>query len=156
MDGFLGDELTLMAWAQVPTAGVWGDAAARHIVSVAVDANNLVDIGRTTANGTIGFNYKAGGTAEAQATGSLANLDFACYIITASKSGDSVDYYIAGAASGSADTGLGTWVGDLSATGVMIGATNTTPDNPFSGTIGPVALWNKALSATQMRLLSTV
>ncbi len=156
MDGFLGDEGTLLAWAKVSAAGVWSDSTVRYIAYVGVDASNLVAIGRTAANGTIGFDYEAGGTAEAQATGSLANIDYACYAMTWSKSGDSVDYYIAGAASGAADTGLGTWVGDLDSTLANVGAGATTPSAVWSGTIGPVALWNKALSADQIAHLSKI
>ena len=153
MDGFLGDEGTILIPAQVANVGVWTDGLARKIAMFFVDANNYVGIGRTFTNNTIGFDYVAGGIAEGQVTGSLSSVGFVPYAITWSKAADSVDYYIAGLASGSADTGLGTWAGNLLSTRVVIGATSTTPLTVWSGSIGPVALWSAALSADEVRYL---
>jgi len=153
MDGFLGDEGTIIVPAQVANAGVWTDATARSMVHIGVDANNYIDIGRTVANNTIGFDYVAGGTAETQATAALANLDFATYGMTWSKSGDAVKYYIGGVASGATDTGLGTWLGNLSNTGTVIGTQSTLLIDVWSGPIGPVPYWSAALSPDEMRYL---
>jgi alkaline phosphatase len=153
MDGFLGDEGALLVWAKT---SAWTDGVARNIFMFLVDGSNYIRIVKAVANNTITFDYLAGATSESQSTGSLSNVDFACYAITWSKSGDSVDYYIDGAASGSADTGLGTWAGDLDANRVNIGASSQVPAGIWSGTLGPVALWNKALTADQIRKLSTV
>ena len=153
MDGFLGDEGTILVPAQVANVGVWTDATARSMVHIGVDANNYIDIGRTVANNTIGFDYVAGGTAETQATAALANLDFATYGMTWSKSGDAVKYYIGGVASGATDTGLGTWLGNLSNTGTVIGTQSTLLIDVWSGPIGPVPYWSAALSPDEMRYL---
>ncbi len=51
---------------------------------------------------------------------------------------------------------IGTWIGDLDNTLNTIGAGSTVPANVWSGNIGPVALWNKALAADQIAYLSKV
>lgn len=156
VDGFLGDVGTIIVPARVANVGVWTDGTGRRMVRIAVGANNYVGIGRTVANNTIGFDYAADGTAEVQATGALTNVDFAIYGMTwdisAGADGE-VRYYIDGVASGAMDTALGTWIGDLSNTDVVIGAASTVPAAVWSGDIGPVALWSDALSPDEMRYL---
>jgi hypothetical protein len=71
-------------------------------------------------------------------------------------SGDIISYYLNGASAGTADTGLGTWVGDLDSTATILGASVDTPSDVWSGEIGPAALWNKALTADQIAYLSKV
>ena len=152
---FDGAEGTLLAWAKVANAGVWEDSTQRRISTIQVDTENKLYITRTTINNQIQFVYEAGNVQEIQSTSALSNLDFACYAMTWSKSGDAAKYYIAGAASGVTDTGLGTWVGNLVNTGTVMGAGSTAPAQVWSGNIGPVALWNKALTAAQIAYAST-
>ena len=150
---FDGAEGTLLACTAVANAGVWTDGIGRLLVLLGVDANNLIRIRRAAANNTIGFDYKAGGTAEGQLTAGLSNIDFACYVITWSKSAlptGEVRYYIAGVPSGPTDTGLGVWVGNLLNTTTVIGATNLVPNNVWFGSIATVLLANRAFTPAEI------
>lgn len=156
IDGFLGDKGTIVVPARVSGAGIWGDGLGRRLVYIGVDANNYIAISRIAANGTIEFNYKAGGVVESQQTAGLSNIDFATYGMTwdrgAGATGE-VMYYIDGVASGATDVGLGTWLGDLAAANAVIGAESTVPAFEWSGSVGPVPIWSDALSANEMRYL---
>ncbi len=157
MDGFLGDQGTIIVPAQVANVGVWTDGIARQIIQVGVDGPNYLFIRKTGNNNEIQFHYRAGGILELQVTAGLANIDFASYGMTwdvAAGATGEVRYYIRGVPSGAMDVGLSTWVGDLSNTQVVIGASTTVPANVWSGNIGPVPVWNKALTADQMAYLS--
>ena len=153
MDGFLGDEGTVLAWAKVAD---WEDGLYRHLVDLRIDASNYIFIRTTDTNNRLAFSYLAGGTTESNNINSLTETGFMCIAMTWSKSGDIVSYYLNGAANGTADTALGTWVGDLDSASTTIGAKNDTPDSVWDGPIGPVALWNTPLSATEIRKLSKV
>jgi len=64
-------------------------------------------------------------------------------------------FYIDGVPSGPVVVGLGTWVENLGATTVVIGAASTVPASVWSGNIGPVPVWSAALSPDEMRYLGT-
>ena len=87
---------------------------------------------------------------------SITSVDWICYALTWSLSGDACQAWISGAASGAEVNSVVQFKDDLGATVVNIGAASTTPTNVWSGSIGPVALWNKALSADQIANLSKV
>jgi len=156
MDGFLGDEGTILAWAKVANAGVWTDGTKRDIANVYVNGDNYVSIHRSTVDARLNLYYKAGGVAEALTMTPLADVDFMPLAITWNKSGDAVKIYKDGAQVGATATGLGVWVGNLSVGNTTIGASSTIPADVWSGNIGPVALWNQALTADQIAYLSTV
>lgn len=156
MEGFLGDQGTVIIPAQVANVGVWTDGIGRRMFRMGVGPNNYIDIAKTAPNNTVQFLYVAGGVIEQQATAGLANIDFAYYGITwdisAGATGE-VMYYIDGVASGATDVALGTWVGNLLNTDTVIGAGTTVPASVWSGNIGPVPTWSDALSPDEMRYL---
>ena len=157
MNGFLGDQGTIIVPAQVANAGVWTDATVRKIIHVGVDANNNIYIRRDGANNQIRMSYTAGGVLLTDATVPLTNLDFAMYGITwdiAAGATGEIHYYIRGITVGG-DIGMGTWLGDLSNTEVVIGASSTVPADVWSGNIGPVLLFNEAKTPAEMAYLST-
>lgn len=153
MDGFLGDEGTLLAWAKVANEGVLTDGLIRMIVSMTVDGSNFVDIRKTATNNLFGFFYGAGGVQEVS-TPTLTTTDFFCMALTWSKSADAYETYVNGTPFGSLTT-LGTWLGDLDTLSVIIGAVNTASTFPWSGNIGPVLAFNEAKSPAEMAYLST-
>ena len=159
MDGFLGDQGSIIVPAQVANAGVWTDGTARYMFYAGVDAANYIYIRRTVNNNEIQFRNTAGGVLNLQATGGLANLDFALYGMTwdisAGATGE-VRYYIRGAPTGAVDVGLGTWVGDLNPGLTVLGASTTVPVDVWSGNIGPALLYNTVKTPAEMLYLSTV
>ena len=156
MDGFLGDEGTLLAWAKVSGVGVWTDGTQNNIAAFVVDGSNYLAIYKSTGNNAVTYAYNAGGTWDPGAKGSLTTTDWMCFAMSWSNSGDAMKSYYAGTQSGATATSLGTWLGDLGSGSTIIGAANDTPTSPWSGPIGPVALWNKALTADQIAYLSKV
>ena len=158
MNGFLGDQGTVIVPAQVANVGVWTDATIRYLAYISANVNNRALIFRSNVANTIGFTYVAGGVTVTQATAGLANLDFAIYGMTwdisAGATGE-VMYYIDGVASGATDVGLGTWLGDLLNTQTVIGASSTAPVSVWHGDIGPVPVWSAALTPDEMRYLGT-
>jgi hypothetical protein len=153
-DAFNGAEGTLQAWARVFNVGVWTDGLnARRIVNLRVDADNFIRI-RKSANNTIIYEYKAGGTTENQSKSSMTTTDWFHVAVTWSVSADAVTYYYDGAQEGTPDATLGTWVGDLASTQNAIGAATTTPDNPWHGYLAHCAVWTSVLTPTQIATLA--
>lgn len=154
---FSGDEGTLLVTAKVTDVGVWTDGGARYLAKLYVDGSNFVQILKEATDNTIGFYYKAGGAQEDKLVGGMLDTEFVCYVITWSKSGDVVKYYIDGDLYGS-DTGLGEWAGSLHTAYTVIGSGIATGAAfaIWSGSIAPVALWNKALTAEEVSSLATV
>lgn len=153
---FDGAEGTLLAWAKVSGVGVWDDSTFRHIVRIAVDGENKIGLMKSNVENQLRIDYEAGNVLETATNSALAGtLDFFVIAITWSKTADAIFYYINGA-SFATDTALGTWVGNLSNTTTAIGVSAITPAQIWSGPIGPVALWNKALTADQVATLSKV
>lgn len=158
MDGFLGDQGTVIVPAQVANVGVWTDGVSRYLFVVGVGANNYITFNKSNVPNTIGFSYSADGVLLSQTTGGLFNTDFAFYSITwdmsAGATGE-VRYFIDGIPSGAMDVGLGTWLGDLLNTAVVLGALSTVPASVWSGNIGPVLLYNEAKTPAEIAYLST-
>ena len=158
MDGFLGDQGAVIIPAQVANVGVWADGIARQIIQVGADGSNYLFIRKTVANNGIQFHYRAGGILEEQTIAGLDNIDFATYGMTwdiAAGAIGEVRYYIQGVPVGAVDVGLGTWVGDLLNTGVVLGASSTVPASVWSGNIGPAPFYNICKSPTEMAYLMT-
>lgn len=151
---FSGAEGTLMVWVRVANAGVWADATSRYVVEVKVDANNYLQIWRSTTNNRLAWAYNAGNTLEL-ITNDQAGLDWLCLALTWSKSGNLVVAYRNGVQVNTS-TALGVWAGALSSEMTVIGAVNATPESVWSGSIAHVALWNTPLSAAQIAYLSRV
>lgn len=153
MDGFLGDEGTLLTWPQVNGAGTWTDGLRRRLVRLVVDAGNEVYLDKQPANNTVQFAYRAGGVFKGANTAPITTLDFFSFGMTWSAGDDEAIAYINGVQSGGILVGLGTWVGDLTA--AVIGAYNIVPVEPWSGNIGPGLLYSEAKTPAEMAYLNT-
>ena len=158
MDGILGDQGTIIAWAQV-AAGAWVDGITRYMFMLSIPGfGSYVNIVKTVAVNTVIFTYKAGGVTESQITAGLTSLNFVPYGITwdisAGATGE-VRYYVDGIPGGAVDVALGTWIGDLSVTQTVIGAASTLPGSIWSGPLAPLLVFNEAKSPAEMLYLST-
>lgn len=152
---FNGSEGTLALWAQVSGAGVWTDGTQRRICRIAVDGNNSVLIARLTTNNQLRWTYAAGGTTKSITKTGLSTTAWMHLVITWSKTADLIVAYFNGVQE-STNNLLGTWAGSLAATLNVIGGTNTTPLDPWSGSVAHVALWTTPLSAAQVASLAGV
>ena len=152
MDGFLGDEGTLLAWAKVSAAGVWTDGENRYIVHLKVDNDNYICIKKDDVNNKLQFDYMAGGVLETYSETLISETGWIEVGMTWSKSEDAVKYYYSGLLK-QTDTALGVWTGDLLNLTATVGAANITPASVWLGDVGPVPLWNRELTADQIESL---
>jgi hypothetical protein len=156
---FDGDEGSLLLWARVSGAGIWTDATQRKAAILLADANNFVRMQRHTGNNLLEFSQVAGGTVKTASLSTGGSLGWMCLGLTWSLSTGAtgeVRLYYNGVQSGATLTGLGTWAGNLSNTGTVIGALNLTPNEVWSGYLAHGAVWDRAISAAEVADLAVV
>jgi len=147
---FNPSEGTLVAWAKFTGSWTGGYSS---LVTIQTDGNNRVIIWKNTADSRILMYYTAGGTGSNIAATSGSPTGWFQVAITWSKSADQVKAYFNGTQAGSTQTGLGTWIGNLSSLNAVIGATSTTATYPWSGDINDVRLYTRALSPEEISLM---
>jgi len=140
---------TLLAFAKVSGSGVWTDSTTRFIAKLQVDANNRVDIFKTTTNDRLQVRYEASGTEESIAIDTSAPTDYFMVAMTWDSSGNIIGY-LNGVETGTPQSIAGTWVGNLLSTATTIGAANTTPGNVWDGDLAHVQLLTEVLSAADI------
>lgn len=153
---FNGPEGTIALWFKAGGAGVWTDATDRRLAQFRVDANNRAYLQRSTTNNVITANYIAGGTAKAVNFTTAAPTTWQHFAMTWSKTADQMIAYVNGVQVGAIQTGLGTWAGSLATTLTVLGASDTSGSNPWSGSEAHTAVWALALSAAQVAILAVV
>lgn len=155
-DAFNGGEGTVALWAKVSAGGVWTDGTVRYLIYLTVDANNFVYVRRSSVNGFADWIYKAGGTQETVQLGSLSTTDWFHMALTWSATSDEMIAYYNGSQTGSTQTGLGVWAGNLGALSTLIGAINQVPANVWSGYLAHCAVWDSALTDAQVSSLAAI
>ena len=151
---FNGTEGGLLIWGKVSAAGVWEDSTARSLITLWASNDNRLSINRTTTNNQIRFAYKAGGTLETYDL-TISRTGWTAFGLTWSDTGDKVKYFENGVLK-ETDTGVGTWSGAVQAAASLIGASNSTPTQVWSGFAGPAFLWKGVPSDTLIKEASTV
>ena len=152
---FNPSEGTLVAWAKVSGAGVWTDATTRHFAVIGSDSSNQITIQKSNVSNQIIASVVMGGTSKYPTSTSFSSTGWFQVALSWSKTNNQAILYVNGAQSGSTQTGLGTWVNNLSTTTTTIGASGSTGVNPWSGLINDVRLYNRALSDTEIGNLYT-
>lgn len=147
---FNHDEGTLLVFAKVANSGVWTDGTLRRIASFAVNNSNRVIIWKNSTANQVEVFYVANNVSKSVTRTGASFTDFFPVAITWSKSADQVRMYVSGSQNGSTQTGLGSWTGSLATTLATIGATSTSGNNPFHGSIAHVAVFDYALNASQI------
>ena len=150
-DAFNGAEGSCIVWAKIPTA-VWTDATKRVMLELRADDDNRVSLFKATTSNRLQAFYEAGNVLENVLLSSITTTDWFFLGLTWSATADEASLYSSIAATNT-KTVLGTWVGNFGATTTIIGATNNTPSFPFKGYLSNVALWDVALTASQMAAL---
>ena len=150
---FNGAEGTLLVWARVADAGVWTDGASRYMMNLYVNASNRIHIVKSSSNNLVAMLYRANGTSQ-QHSFSAFTLSWLALALTWSAADDEVCGYANGVAAGVPLSGLGAWAGVLSASTTVIGAYSTTPTGVYLGWLGHAALWNRALTPTEVAEVS--
>jgi hypothetical protein len=139
-------------WARVAEAGVWTDGTFRDLIALRADWSNYVSLSKHSSDNLITCGYSAGGT-YAQLTYNPTTPDWFSIGFTWSKANNRIRLYVGGQQYST--TGLGTWAGTLGSTACVLGAQSTSGANWWSGLIGPVALFDRALTPAEVAALST-
>lgn len=148
---FNPDKGTLLAFAKVSGSGVWTDSTERDLVRLRVDGNNEIILNKQTVDNELRWYYGASGTGDNVVDTSLnGSIGFFLMAMTWDTSADEMKAYLNGTQVGSTQTGLGTWIGNLSSTQSVIGAINTTPSSVWDGDISHVALLTEVLSGAEI------
>lgn len=134
----------------------WGDSVGKIILSLGYDGSaNYLTIGKGSALNQTAFIYFAGGTIK-YVQYPMAITDWVHYAMTvdmnAGASGE-MKAFVDGVQVGSTQTGLGTWASAPIDTRCVIGAFRTTPSSAYYGNIAHVAIFNAALTPTQIAQL---
>jgi len=150
---FNKSEGSISLWTKVSGSGVWTDSTNRYMFYAAADVNNAIYLAKTSTSNTLQLYYAAGGTGKSVSSTLVGgSTDWIHLTLTWSKSADQMKAYINGNQVGTTQTGLGTWSGNFSSTAVVIGATNTSAANPWSGSIDEVKIYDTPLTAEQVKI----
>ena len=149
---FSGSAGTMMIWAKVYDASIWTYATYRILMIIKNDASNWVDIDRTTANNRIYVIYRANGINSAPGI-VVSTLDWFHIALTWDAPNDIVRGYLNGVQQGADINGLGVFSGTPDSRWCCIGAGSNTPTAVFNGYLAHAALWDRALSPSEILLL---
>lgn len=148
----------LALWFKIGSSGIWADGSTDYLINIAADTNNQIYIFKANT-GLLQYRYRAGATnatvnSAAQSTTSWQHLALT-WDKAAGISGQFLAY-LNGVQVGTTQVGLGIWVGALATTLVNIGSYNTAPLLSANGYIASMALYNRALTPTEVAALAVV
>lgn len=142
---------TLSLWIKVSDIAEWTDSTSRFLFYTSVDGTNIIFIRKSTVDNTITFGYAAGGTTSID-YGGLSSTDFIHLVFVWDTSGtNTMTAYVNSVPAASTPALPGVFTG-IPVT-ARVGASNLIAANPFLGNICHVALWDIALTATQVENL---
>lgn len=145
---FDGDEGSAFAFCKVANAGVWADGQTRSIIRLLVDGDNFILGDKTTTD--LRVIQSAGGTAKTVQAAITTTTDYFMFGLTWSATNDQVIAYFNGYQMGAIQTGLGSFVGDLSATDTAIGAATTVPTLLWSGNLTEIMIATRPLAPDEI------
>lgn len=146
----------LMGFCKVSGAGIWTDGANHFMARLYIDANNHVQMLKTTTNSQISWVWNAGGTTETVMKNDASSTDWMHWAITWDKTADAVKAYYNGAQVGTTQTSLGTMTGNLDATRTIIGAGVTSNANNWSGYITHICVLLDAPTDAELLNVATL
>ena len=154
---FNGQAVTIMAWIRVSAAGVWTDGNTRMVMRLRVDANNFMQIVKVVPNGTMNWQYVAGGVSKARTVATFAGrTEWIPVALTADRAADEVRAYADGIQAGATLVGLGVWAGNLDPVFTLMGASTQVPNSPWDGWLAHGIVWDRALSPAEMLFLGVL
>lgn len=147
-DGNIG---SLIVWFRVANAGVWTDGAWRRLLSLYVDANNVLEVYRRGTDGDVSVSHTGDGTTRT-VTHTFADFPtgWQCLAATWDTAATELRLYVNGAASSAWTWTMGTWTGSLNQ--AFLGA-QTNGGFRWFGSLAHVALWQRVLTAGEIEAL---
>ena len=148
-------ELTILGWAKVAAAGQWTDGNNRQLVHIYTDDDNYTGIVKSVTNNRLIFSQCAGATEKhINVTDATIGAAWFMYGLTISKSANQLKAFLKGAQAGVTQTVTGVYTGAL--TVALIGAFDAVATYPWLGYLDHYAVWNVALSASEVKQFSEV
>ncbi len=146
---------TIVLWAKVSGSGIWTDGLGHHFVNLqSTDAgSNQIHIGKATSNGNILWQITFGGTIISRQIAGFSSTDWMQIALTWNKTSDEMIAYYNGVQQSTVGTGLGTWAGNLNSARAVVGAFTTSGNNPWSGMMNDIRLYNRALTSGEISTL---
>ncbi len=152
---------TISIWAAVPQANLIGTTM-MQIIKLGADGNNYIDITFDTTARRFNGAFKAGGTLKSVNSDLVYNepqsirhgarwLHFA---ITWTKAGEELKFYLGGVQQGSTQSSLGTWSGSFASDLMVLGSSNTTPADQFTGWMSNLAMWTAVQPESDIKILA--
>lgn len=142
---------SILTWSKVANAGVWTDGITRSMIEIGADANNRVLLYKNNSSNIVSAVFSSGGVSKFPGLASFSPITWYSTGITWDIPLDKMRFFVNGLQMGSDYTGLGAWVGNLSASWTAIGEVSSSGgSNNFLGNLAPIALWNRALTVSQM------
>jgi hypothetical protein len=149
---FDGDEGTLIVRQKVANAGVWADGLLRRSISLSAGANYIVFEKRTVVNA---YRFRREATTSKLVDITISDTDWFTTGLTWSLSADELKAFLNGTQQGATQTDLVAFSGALSASATVIGASSTTPANPWSGSIQDAIISNVVASPADQATINT-
>lgn len=150
-----GDLYSWVAWLCINNVAVWTDGVERTLVYATPDATgNISRIVKSSVNNQLIFSHRAG-AATAQVIYGTSSTAVMMVGMTVDKANNRMRAFVDGVQVGTDQAITNNWVGVIVGTRTLIGARLNTPLNPFLGSAGHVAYWNRELTPAEMAALAT-
>jgi len=143
-----GDEFTIAGWLKVSAGGIWTDGLQHNVISIGVDANNLLYLCSAVGNNSFGFRFKSGGVDKTSHVTGVSSIGWLHAAMTISLVDDEKIVYWEGMPYGAVQNGLGSWVGAPNM--MLIGAGSTDPTQGWSGLQAHWMMWDCALTQAEV------
>lgn len=147
ISAFSGAVGSFCGWYQASASAVWADGVWRQLMVLRVNAQNDIQIVKTSTNNQTYFEYLAANTTESY-TATFNPTAWFHLAITWSKANERVKIYMNGSQIGTTLINLGVFTGSLAT--LMLGATNTTPIQVWKGGMAHVGLSSIELNDAQV------
>jgi hypothetical protein len=139
---------SISVWAALENTFLKGSTAGK-IIKLAVDANNTIDITFDSTPYRFNGTYTANSTASSVNSSLVYNSGYGPtwhhFVLTWTKAGDALKFYVDGKQQGSTQTSLGTWSGTMASNLMVVGASSTAPLGVLKGWIARLGIWSVVL-----------
>ena len=140
--------------AYIKTDAAWAELIDRYVIRLAADANNQIQIWKSSTAGKMYFAYESAGNNKLVAFEDLTTMDwFSVGMMWDKLVNDEVRMFLNGVdTDGGVD--LDDWTGALTAATTVIGASENDGSDCWDGGLGIVAIYNTIKSDAEMLYLS--
>jgi hypothetical protein len=149
----IGGECSIGCWCKVYGAAAWTESVEKEVMRISSGVPySRVLYQRINSGNDLQTRWDGGGVLLAK-TASDKPLDWFHILMTVSLSADAMRFYVNGVQSGTTGTGVQAWDGSTNGAAIASCA-HASPSLPWHGWLAHLAIWNRALSADEISLVS--